>query len=237
MRRYFYAAVAAAVASLALVAGALAGPGSGTSTPYAITFSGAGQTWTCTGIRFVNRDIIQDGERCLISGDTTGIFAGTFSGSPYGAFFSRPNSRWASDYDQQIATQWTMTVTDNGNGTFTAQILAFYGDQSPTPGNGVATPYTITFGPPLYPGPTWSCWGSRVVNGNGVKDSETCVLSGDTSGVAAGTFSGDPYGDLFGTPQVRWASSFDVQMATRWTITVTDNGDGTFTAAIVAFYS
>ena len=108
--------------------------------------------------------------------------------------------------------------------------LAYSGDISP---NGGATPFKVT-----YLGPTtWTCAGARVVNRVSVKDSERCVISGYTTGFVPGTYSGDPTGNFppYGTI-LGWFSDYDGAIATHWTITISDNGDGTFTADIVAYY-
>jgi len=97
--------------------------------------------------------------------------------------------------------------------------------------NGSATPFKATYGDETF----WTCSGARVVNANGIKDSETCVLTGDTSWVIAGRYSGDPIGD---TPPFdsSWGSDYDGTGATSWTFNVVDNRDGSFTIQIVAYY-
>lgn len=90
---------------------------------------------------------------------------------------------------------------------------------------------------------TWTCSGAHVVNKVSFKDSETCVVSGDVSGFANGTYSGNPAGFLAGSAfgaGTEWGSDFAGEAgatATSWTIVETDNGDGTFTLDIVAYYS
>ncbi len=90
---------------------------------------------------------------------------------------------------------------------------------------------------------TWTCSGAHVVNKVSFKDSETCILSGDVTGYANGTYSGNPAGFLAGSPfgaGTEWASDFVGEhgaVATSWTIVETDNGDGTFTLDIVAYYA
>lgn len=89
-------------------------------------------------------------------------------------------------------------------------------------------------------GSTWTCSGSHVVNkGQGAFDSETCLITGGT-GYVAGTYTGSPVGTLPPFGSVVWNSDSPAEagaQATSWTITITDNGDGTFTADIRAFYS
>lgn len=101
-------------------------------------------------------------------------------------------------------------------------------------GQGKATPFKITF-----PGETtYECSGVRVTQGNGiVKDSETCIASGNTSHLVEGTIVGDPDFCTFdGRCGWRWASDFDLAIATHVTLVWTDNGDGTFTLDVVAYY-
>jgi hypothetical protein len=104
------------------------------------------------------------------------------------------------------------------------------------PGHGSATPFKSSFD---FGGTNSDCSGARIVNANTsvVKDSETCVVSGDTSYLVAGTYTGDPTGILPGSSDpVRWASDYDGAIATHWTVTYVNNGDGTWTASIVAYY-
>jgi hypothetical protein len=112
-------------------------------------------------------------------------------------------------------------------------------------GNGAATPFKATYVSGAIDGGTntWTCSGAHVVNKVSFKDSETCIVSGDVSGFANGTYSGNPTGFLagsvFGTG-TEWASDFKGEasaIAMTWTIVETDNGDGTFTLDIVAYYS
>jgi hypothetical protein len=95
-------------------------------------------TWTCAGSHVVNHGVVgsQDSETCLIAGDLSGYVAGTYTGTlgayapcadgnltPYGDVI------WNSDYaplNGECSNGWTITETDNGNGTFTAAISAFY---------------------------------------------------------------------------------------------------------------
>jgi hypothetical protein len=75
------------------------------------------------------------------------------------------------------------------------------------------------------------------------KESETCLISGDTTGFVAGTYSGNPTGNL---PPLgatfQWSSDYFFGLdgsfvpATSWTVKVTDNGDGTFTLDAVSYY-
>jgi hypothetical protein len=100
--------------------------------------------------------------------------------------------------------------------------------------NGAATPFKVAFDD----GSThYDCAGARVENRVSIKDSETCLVTGDTSLMIAGTYSGDPYGDLPWFPHARWQSDTgDGRIADHWTVTVNDNGDGTFTLYAVAYF-
>jgi len=102
-------------------------------------------------------------------------------------------------------------------------------------GNGGATPYTASWDAGFHA----DCSGAHIVNSNTgmVKDSETCLLTGDTSYLVAGTYTGDPRGTFPWSPyQWRWASDYDGALATRWTNTFVDNGDGTWTLSAVTYY-
>ena len=101
--------------------------------------------------------------------------------------------------------------------------------------NGAATPFKIAYENP--DGTSWDCSGARVVNPVSVKDSETCLVTGDTSELTAGVYTGDPYGDLPWFGNAQWASDFgDGKIAEHWTVTVMDNGDGSSTVYAVAYY-
>ena len=116
-----------AVVVAALGTGAVATASQGAATPFKATYNGTpGATYTCAGAHVVNRVSVKDSERCVISGDTTGYVAGTYSGSPLGFLPWYGISDWISDYDGTIASSWTITVTENGDGTFTFDIVAYY---------------------------------------------------------------------------------------------------------------
>jgi hypothetical protein len=112
-------------------------------------------------------------------------------------------------------------------------------------GNGAGTAFKATYTVPAIDGGTtaFTCSGAHVVNNVSFKDSETCILSGDLTGYANGTFTGSPAGFLAGSPfgaATEWSSDFKGEngaVATSWTMVETDNGDGTFTLDIVAYYS
>ena len=87
------------------------------------------------------------------------------------------------------------------------------------------------------PGGYFNCSGERIVRSGPsavVKDSETCTMS-DISTFPPGRYVGNPFVVINGLPQ-RWASDFDGQIATSVIEVVTDNGDGTGTLQITAYY-
>ena len=123
---------------------------------------------------------------------------------------------------------------------------------------------TVTHFTAAYPslvGDFWTCSGSHIVKSAPkpfIKDSETCVISGNVSTYYAGTFaSGAPCPPSYGAPPgnecgsfppvagspgtidglVNWFSDFNGVFASSWSITITRNSDGTFTAQIDSYYS
>ena len=115
-----------------------------------------------------------------------------------------------------------------------ASVLAVPVAAQATTGKGAATPFTAA--PYTINGAVWTCTGAHVVNHNFIKDSETCVLSGDLSLYVPGSYSGIPWGYLTGYGNAEWSSDFNGAIATSWKVDVVDNGNGTFTANIVALY-
>ena len=112
---------------------------------------------------------------------------------------------------------------------------------SAIPGKGAATPFKASYGPlpDFYTYAHFDCSGAHIVNPNMgmVKDSETCLLTGDTSDLVAGTYSGDPWITLpWVTFPTQWSSDYDGALATHATQTFVDNGDGTWTMYVVAYY-
>lgn len=111
--------------------------------------------------------------------------------------------------------------------------------------DGAATPFKATYPTPSLDGgfSTWTCAGAHVVNHVSFKDSETCLVTGDVSGYAAGSYSGSPRGPLAGSvfgANTEWGSDSPLEngaAATSWTITLIDNGDGSWTVDILAYYS
>ncbi len=111
-------------------------------------------------------------------------------------------------------------------------------------GNGAGTAFKASYSTGAIDGGTntWTCSGAHVVNNVSFKDSETCIVSGDVTGYANGTYSGNPAGFVAGSifgAGTEWSSDFAGELgaiATSWTIIESDNGDGTFTLDIVAYY-
>jgi len=109
----------------------------------------------------------------------------------------------------------TATAAVAGNGATTAQFKASYDDSS---------------------GPHFECSGARIVKAAPkafTKDSETCVISGDLSNWPVGT-----YENVGG-----WVSDYDYfvngifNLSLSNTFVVTDNGDGTRTIQIEAYFN
>lgn len=119
-----FAAMVAALLMVALVS-STAFASNGKATQFTATYPVGAATWTCSGVHIVNKTI-KDSETCVISGDTTGYLAGTYTGAPVGAFPPYGSITWLSDFNGALATTWTITMTDNGDGTFTANIVAYY---------------------------------------------------------------------------------------------------------------
>lgn len=129
-----------------------------------------------------------------------------------------------------------------------------FGGVSALASSGKATPFKAQY--PGLPNSTWSCAGAHVANRISVKDSETCSVTGDTSGYVSGVFTSGqicPPGNppsIVGTPAcgqfppfstpdqpVYWASDFNGNLAISWSISLTANPDGTLTGTIVSYYS
>lgn len=103
-----------------------------------------------------------------------------------------------------------------GNGSATTQFFTSYNDT-----NGVYS----------------ACTGTRVVQKDGtVKDSATCILSGDTSRLVSGTVVGNPGYCLNAVCWAAWVSDFDAKIAKSVNLKLINNGDGTFTQKVTAYY-
>ena len=114
-----------------------------------------------------------------------------------------------------------------------ACVLAFAASASARSNGATVQHFSVT-----YPDGSATCDGNRITQPGGkpfIKDVETCLVNGPF--IAAGTYNlADP--DLvFGF----WCSDFDgfetCNQAIAGRLTSTDNGDGTFTWEIVAYYS
>lgn len=92
---------------------------------FTATYEGLfGGTFTCVGFRIHNPGSTRDSEQCIFT-DPSAWPPGTYSGNPYfkvnGMFYT-----WSSDYDGVTANNVRITITDNGDGTGHADVLAYY---------------------------------------------------------------------------------------------------------------
>jgi hypothetical protein len=89
---------------------------------------GLGGHWECSGARIVKdapKAFIKDSETCTFSDLSTYFAPGTYTQADFG---------WLSDYEyfvlspssNRLATSHTTLITDNGDGTGTLQISAYY---------------------------------------------------------------------------------------------------------------
>jgi hypothetical protein len=125
MKKVFRIAVAVALlVTLAAPAMALAAQGA-SATPFKATYAVDETLWTCTGVRIVTGDVVRDEEVCLLSGDTSWVVPGTYTGDPQGDV-PPFDSFWGSDYDGAQATSWTFVVGGNEQGVFALHIAAKY---------------------------------------------------------------------------------------------------------------
>ena len=93
-------------------------------------------TPTCEGRHIVGppaKPFVKDSQTCRV--ERAGFIAGTYSnggdcaarnGSNWGYFPPLGCSYWLSDYNGATASRWTNVVTDNGDGTFTEDVVAYY---------------------------------------------------------------------------------------------------------------
>ena len=104
---------------------------------------------------------------------------------------------------------------------------------------GSATQYKASFQAPMPDGgfSQWTCSGVHVVNLVSVKDSEICTITGDTSGLVAGTYVGNPTANVPPFGDVPWFSDFDGATATSFKAIIVANPDATFTQHILAYYN
>ena len=95
-----------------------------------------------------------------------------------------------------------------------------------------ASPFKATYG---VDETVYTCTGVRIVQGDVIRDEETCLLTGDTGWLDPGTYSGEPRGDV--PPfDFMWGSDYDGAVATSWTLRVTGNYNKTVVWQIVAYY-
>lgn len=97
-----------------------------TATPFKAQYSDGGTEYDCSGARIVNRVSVKDSETCLISGDTSWLYAGSFTGDPYGDVPGCTHCLFVSDYDGLLATSWSTIVVRNGDGTYSAYVLMYF---------------------------------------------------------------------------------------------------------------
>src|SRR6266852_7278113 len=103
--------------------------------------------------------------------------------------------------------------------------------------NGAATPFKASFSAATPDGlADFTCSGAHIVNKT-IKDSETCLVTGDTNGFVAGTYFGNPTADIPALGPVQWFSDFNGVQASSFIATFVDNGDRTWTMYIVAYYT
>jgi hypothetical protein len=93
---------------------------------------------------------------------------------------------------------------------------------------GAVTPFKIAFD-------GGTCTGVHVVNKVSAEDLEVCLFT-NTSGMSTGIFSGDPLGMAPSGSVHHWRSDYNGVVATRWTMIVVANGNGTDTMFVVSFY-
>ncbi len=138
MKRFLVGLMVAAIAAFGFgTVTTFANSGDGAGTAFKATYPSPGidggtATWTCSGAHVVNKVSFKDSETCIVSVDVAGYANGTYSGSPAGFVAGSPfgvNTMWNSDFAGEngaVATSWTIVESDNGDGTFTLEILAFY---------------------------------------------------------------------------------------------------------------
>lgn len=125
--------------TLPCVAGASSGHGA-TVNHFSAAYANGAMNFNCTGEHVFNKGPGgQDDETCLLSGDTTGLVAGTYTndlnnqyGSTVGVLAPWGDVVWTSDYysTPTNASSWTICIANNGDGTFTMDIDAFYANMS-----------------------------------------------------------------------------------------------------------
>jgi hypothetical protein len=101
--------------------------GSGRVSPFAASYPELGFSMSCSGAHIVSSRRVEDLETCLVTGDTSSLVAGTYKGHPRGPvpWFSQP-VLWVSDYNKAVARLWSLTYVNNGDGTWTVSVRAYY---------------------------------------------------------------------------------------------------------------
>lgn len=132
MKRFLVGLIVAAVAAIGL--GSVSASASNgatvihfTAAPYTIN---GFDTWTCSGRHIVNHGLkhgalSKDKETCIIS-NAPNNYSGEFSGNPRGIWPDGIVGGWGSDYNGAAAIRWNMDIERNADGTFTAEITAYY---------------------------------------------------------------------------------------------------------------
>src|SRR5262245_33207618 len=130
MRRFFLLTVAGIVAVCAVSVGlASAGGGSQTTQFDEVYFVEALQLQhNCTGTRVVQKDgTVKDSGTCILSGaGVSHLVPGTITGNPDYTLGGVHFDYWGSDHDGLHATSVILKLIDNGNGTFTQKVTAYY---------------------------------------------------------------------------------------------------------------
>ena len=127
MRRFLLLAVTGMVTICAVnVGSASAGNGSAT-TEFFTSYFDNGVESDCTGTRVVQKDgTVKDSASCILSGDTSRLVPGTVVGNPGYCLNAVCWAAWVSDFDGKIATSVNFKLIDNGDGTFTQKVTAYY---------------------------------------------------------------------------------------------------------------
>ncbi len=79
-------------------------------------YNNIGGNWEVTGVRVVNKNYVKDSFSGTIS-DINLMPAGTYTGANWG---------WSSDFNGAYTANFTITVTDNGDGTGSVSGEAYY---------------------------------------------------------------------------------------------------------------
>ena len=133
MKKLAAVAMMTAIGFAVIGPAAVAGASQGAAAPFKATYVDAG--WlanaNCSGAHIVQTNphnpFIKDSETCLLSGNTSHLTEGTIVGNPtYCTYGFGCNTIWNSDYNGAIAKSVTLTMNDNGDGTWTENVVAYY---------------------------------------------------------------------------------------------------------------